>query len=283
MEELLPDGPRCVLLAPVDVADRERELHRLAPQWVEKARTFLDLNHPEVQHGPHGTVAVLFTADEALRPVRWVVVGTEHGVLVVGDPARAGELRETLTRLEPTDAAAALRVALLGLARSVPAVLDRDQALGDDAEDGFRLSRGAQRSRLRAQRAQLSTLRELFSTQSRELGEVDELEHHPHDVRRAVRRAQSAFELGASTAAREYDQAGDELSEESAIVNERLTLVSTVFLPATVTTGFFGMNFGWMTDRIGSMPAFVALGVAVPLLVSLATYAVVRRLGAGKD
>jgi magnesium transporter len=56
--------------------------------------------------------------------------------------------------------------------------------------------------------------------------------------------------------------------------------VSTVFLPLTVTTGFFGMNFGWLTDHIGSLQAFVIFGLAVPALSVLTSLALVRRYGA---
>jgi magnesium transporter len=44
-------------------------------------------------------------------------------------------------------------------------------------------------------------------------------------------------------------------------VMKRLTLVSTIFLPITALTGFFGMNFGWLVDRIHSGPSFWLLGV----------------------
>ena len=46
----------------------------------------------------------------------------------------------------------------------------------------------------------------------------------------------------------------------------RLTLVSLIFLPVTALTGFFGMNFNWLTASIASGQAFLILGVVLPLL-----------------
>ncbi len=51
----------------------------------------------------------------------------------------------------------------------------------------------------------------------------------------------------------------------------RLTLVSLIFLPVTAVTGFFGMNFSWMIDALGSERAFFALGVILPTVMVLAT------------
>ena len=50
-------------------------------------------------------------------------------------------------------------------------------------------------------------------------------------------------------------------------LNERAYLVSvvaTIFVPLTFITGFFGMNFGWMVDRIDTQVAFWLLGFVVP-------------------
>jgi magnesium transporter len=59
----------------------------------------------------------------------------------------------------------------------------------------------------------------------------------------------------------------------------RLTLVSLIFLPVTALTGFFGMNFDWMTKVIASPQAFFALGVALPLLSVALTIAWLSREG----
>ena len=53
----------------------------------------------------------------------------------------------------------------------------------------------------------------------------------------------------------------------------RLTLVSLIFLPVTALTGFFGMNFNWLTASIASGEAFLIFGVLLPLLGVVLTIA----------
>jgi magnesium transporter len=59
----------------------------------------------------------------------------------------------------------------------------------------------------------------------------------------------------------------------------RLTLVSLIFLPVTALSGFFGMNFNWMINHIGSREAFVVLGVLLPTLSVIISIAWFRHRG----
>jgi magnesium transporter len=77
------------------------------------------------------------------------------------------------------------------------------------------------------------------------------------------------------------DAAGDALAKLIDLrLNETiywLTVVATIFLPLTFVTGFFGMNFNWMVNRIDTAAAFLLLGVGTPLLGVALTLLLVRR------
>jgi magnesium transporter len=62
------------------------------------------------------------------------------------------------------------------------------------------------------------------------------------------------------------------LDQYSNAVQERLTIVATFFLPLTVVTGFFGMNFNWMVNHIGATWAFWGLGVGGLAVSVIAIY-----------
>jgi magnesium transporter len=42
---------------------------------------------------------------------------------------------------------------------------------------------------------------------------------------------------------------------------KQLTIIATIFLPLSFITGFFGMNFGWLTGHITAGWVFWVIGV----------------------
>ena len=93
--------------------------------------------------------------------------------------------------------------------------------------------------------------------------QVEDIEHRLHD------RSQWASTIMQDHAAAVARRQADQIN--------RLTLVSLIFLPLTFITGFFGMNFGWMAQAIGSAGAFALLGVILPTLCVALTVGWLRR------
>jgi magnesium transporter len=131
-------------------------------------------------------------------------------------------------------------------------------------------------SRLTRMRRRVGPERGVFERISEEIGRIEGLqadsEHYFERIYAQLDRLVDGI-----------DAAGDALAKLIDLrLNETiywLTVVATVFLPLTFITGFFGMNFGWMVDRIDTPLAFVLLGIITPLLGVALTVLLVRRRG----
>ncbi|MEU6577329.1 CorA family divalent cation transporter [Streptomyces sp. NPDC046805] len=65
--------------------------------------------------------------------------------------------------------------------------------------------------------------------------------------------------------------------EQNAVIN-RLTVVSMIFLPLTFITGFFGMNFNYMTNELTSEGVFWLLAVGLQIVILFAALYLVRHM-----
>jgi magnesium transporter len=117
----------------------------------------------------------------------------------------------------------------------------------------------------------------------RAVDELDDLpglepsQHHElRDVASQMIRVTDAVDDALNRLTAALDLLNSAVSNRMNAVMERLTIVATIFLPLTVITGFFGMNFAWLVKRLDSFAAFVVFGVVLLFGSGLATFLWVR-------
>jgi len=104
---------------------------------------------------------------------------------------------------------------------------------------------------------------------------VDELDQYTEIVEDLASRLSERVDW-ASVVVQDYKAALAQWQSEQI---SRLTVVSVIFLPISFLTGFFGMNFAWMSNHLGGVTVFLALGVLLPFANAVVTIIWFRRRG----
>jgi Mg2+ and Co2+ transporter CorA len=263
----------CLLVAPGDSELLALAAERLGLSPATRAALADPARSARADLAPESVVLTLWTIDVQGEPSVAVAASTGRGLLVVVDEPVAGAVSTAVSRADGPGRA--LAAAALTIADQTE---QRVAALAESAEDvdvaGNGFFTGEQRRTLVAFRARLLRLQHQCAAQQRVLTrDADLSEAVPGLVSAAER-----YAAAADSAAAAYAALGDALDDLRTTVSERLTIVSTVFLPLTLAGGFFGMNFGWMADHLDGAAVFVVLGIVLPVLMTVATMRVVRRL-----
>lgn len=179
---------------------------------------------------------------------------------------RFDAVREVMEGRPPENEAMLVYRVIDALTDSLLDVLEEVASAVDTFEQGiFRRPRARDRDAMAQLRRHLGRMRRLLVSQRQVFERAaeritaiqshgEELEPYLRDVGDHVWQALDETEAARDTLQGMLDTYSNE-------VQERLTIVATIFLPLTALTGFFGMNFTWMINHIGSTWSFFGLGV----------------------
>lgn len=238
---------------------------------------------PALSIGEASAHLLLFTfrADSDPSPIHLLVA--RDGLLIVADGDDLDRIRDRL-HAPSTSPSPDLWAIVIDLVHQL--ALHTQDVLDDMVERSRRLEVRAagftsapERKAIAELRNHLFSIQEISDTQHRLMapdGDLAQCLSPGH--RRQLRRSANAVDAVRSRATQQYARLGDVLQQQGTIISERLTFVATIFLPLNLAAGFFGTNFGWLVDRIGSLSAFLALGVALPLLLVLVTIVLTHRV-----
>jgi hypothetical protein len=271
-------GPVAVMVRSADDPRVQRTATTLGLAWdsdlLKRAGS-----RPRVHVDDDRIGAVFFTANEQMQPIAIRILGGRRGVLIVAPDDVLDSLRQVVQGVDG-DGTVALAAVLLWLGHQAEGGLDNVATRVRELESrALGYSSASERRQMNQMRAQLMGLQQLYAAHARLLASDEDLARATSDPGGPLlRRARTAYDGATDSAARLYAFLGDALTQQSLIASERLTLVATIFAPLTVLTAFFGMNFGWLVDQIGTATAFVLLGLVTPALLTIGTSILIRRL-----
>lgn len=262
-----------------------------------------DLEHggqrPKIEDFADHTLVVCYAAMRDHEDGEVVLL--EHGIVVHGDyvvtvrPVESAAFDRLRAALAAGGAAGLTEAAVLH--RVLDVVVDTTMAASDAiAADVERLEQaidddtsGATREALRSCRRDLVTLRSAAVAQRDALGSLAGvieaipgfevgMRSHFRDVTDHAHRVVDQLDVSRELLDAAFESYRAALAARQGAVIQRLTVLSSIFLPLTFVTGFFGQNFTWMVEQVDSRADFLVLGVGTCVVTATTFLVVFRRL-----
>ncbi|GGN28660.1 CorA family divalent cation transporter [Streptomyces fuscichromogenes] len=227
--------------------------------------------------------------DRAVAHVH-VLAGERFLVVVHWGPATlAADITEQLRRERPRDAVATLflllQESLATFRRASVRALLAVEELEDDMFEGRRpeqiylLSQQRRWSAL-LHHALLPYLQAVEEVVTRRMMSPDfpaERQRLAQEFQRTARLVLADIESLQDAARRAFASYGSLVAGEQNGVINRLAIVSVIFLPLSFLTGFFGMNFTFLTNRLETRDEFWLLAVGLQLVAVIASLFLLHR------
>ena len=266
-----------------------REVFKLHPLAVEDAREFNQ--RPKVEDYDNFVSLVAYGArgpDEPLVEVH-CFYAEKFLVSVHRDEAPAiNDACHTLTRLHTERRLVALYRLLDALVDSMfPFLAAMDDRIDDLQDEIFRNPREEQLAALFALKRQLVDKRKLVTPQRDMVssmltgvvpitGMTAETERYVRDLYDHLIRISDMVDSYRDLLSGSLDAYMSMVSNRLNDVMKQLTIIATVFLPLSFLTGFFGQNFAWLVNRIGSLAAFIGIGIGTEVVAVVALVTLFR-------
>ncbi|RPE41711.1 magnesium transporter [Streptomyces sp. Ag109_O5-1] len=201
----------------------------------------------------------------------------------------AGDIRALVRRERPHDAVATLflllQEALTTFRRAAVHALLQVEELEDDMFQGRRPEQIYRLSQLRRHSAvlhhallpYLQGVDEVITRRMMSRDFPEERQRLAQEFQRAARLVLADIEALQDATRRAFASYGSLVAGEQNGVINRLAIVSVIFLPLSFLTGFFGMNFEFLTNRLETRDEFWLLAVGLQLVAVVGSLFLLHR------